>query len=128
VRTVGLFVDFRKAFDIVNHNILYDKLKMYGIPDFLLLWFGSYLSNLRQRVRANQLIFYWKELSGAMPQGSWLEPLSFLVLINDLSTGCTVHKYVDDTTLYEVLLPKQLTANMESADLPSQLDRLGNSK
>jgi len=49
-----------------------------------------------------------------MPQGSWLSPLSFLVLINDLSTGCRVHKYVDDTTLSEVLPPKQLTSNMET--------------
>ena len=49
-----------------------------------------------------------------MPQGSWLSPLSFLVLINDLSTGCPVHKYVDDTTLSEVLPPKQLTSNMET--------------
>jgi len=36
------------------------------------------------------------------------------VLINDLSTGCPVHKYVDDTTLSEVLPPKQLTSNMET--------------
>ena len=42
VRTI--FVDLRKAFDLVNHNILYNTLKKYGIPDFLLLWFGSYLS------------------------------------------------------------------------------------
>jgi len=48
-----------------------------------------------------------------MPQDSWLGPLSFLVLINDLSTGCPVHKYVDDTTLCEVLPPKQLS-NMET--------------
>jgi len=45
-RTV--FVDFRKALDLVNHNILYDKLKKYGIPDFLLQWFGFYLSNRQQ--------------------------------------------------------------------------------
>jgi len=46
-----------------------------------------------------------------MPQGSWLGPLSFLVLINDLSTGCPVHKYVDDTTLTE-LLPKHAKTEM----------------
>ena len=43
VRTV--FVDFRKAFDLVNHNVLFNKLKKYDIPDFSLLWLGSYLSN-----------------------------------------------------------------------------------
>ena len=69
VRTVGLFVDFRKAFDLVNHSILYDKLTKYGISDFLLLWFGSYLSNRQQRVGANQFISSWKELSLTMPQG-----------------------------------------------------------
>jgi len=38
-----------------------------------------------------------------MPQGSWLGPLAFLVLIDDLSTGCPLHKYVDDTTLSELV-------------------------
>ena len=67
VRTV--FVDFCKAFDLVNHNILYDKLQKYGIPDFLLLWFGSYLSNRRQRVRANQLFLegtQWSYATGLL--------------------------------------------------------------
>jgi len=40
-----VFVDFHKAFDLVNHNILYDKLKTYGIPDFLLQWFLSIKSS-----------------------------------------------------------------------------------
>jgi len=48
-----------------------------------------------------------------MPQGSWLGLLSFLVLINDLSTGCPVHKYVDDTTLTE-LLPKNAKTEMST--------------
>ena len=55
----------------------------------------------------------WKELKGAMPQGSWLGPLSFLVLINDLFTVCPVHKYVDDTTLTE-LLPKHANTEMST--------------
>jgi len=42
-----------------------------------------------------------------MPQGSWLGPLAFLVLIDDFSTGCPLHKYVDDTTLSELVQPKQ---------------------
>ena len=39
-------------------------------------------------------------LNGAMPQGSWLGPLSFLIMTDDLDPGCVTHKYVDDTTLY----------------------------
>ena len=47
-----------------------------------------------------------------MPQGSWLGPLAFLVLIDDLSTGCPLHKYVDDTTLSELVQPKQLDTHI----------------
>ena len=52
VRTV--FVDFRKAFDLVDHNILFAKLTKYNIRSFLLLWFASYLTNREQRVRVTQ--------------------------------------------------------------------------
>ena len=47
-------------------------------------------------------ISQWLTLNVAMPQGSWLGPISFLVMIDDLAPGIT-HKYVDDTTLTEVL-------------------------
>jgi len=44
------------AFDVVNHNLLFDKLhNTHGIPNCLLKWIGSYLSNSQQRVRANQI-------------------------------------------------------------------------
>ena len=104
----SVFVDFRKAFDLVDHNILFTKLLKYNIPNFLLLWFASYLTNRQQRVRVNSSVSTFKNLKGAMPQGSWLGPLAFLVLRDDLSTGCPLHKYVDDTTLSELVQPKQL--------------------
>jgi len=47
-----------------------------------------------------------------MPQGSWLSDLSFLVLIDELSAGCPVYKYVDDSTLSEVLQPKSSDSDM----------------
>jgi len=49
-----------------------------------------------------------------MPQGSWLGPLSFLVLINDLKPNCLVHKYVDDTTLTELLYDRTKPSSMQS--------------
>ena len=87
--------------DLVDHNILFTKLSKFNIPNFLLLWFASYLTNRQQRVRVNSSVSTFKNLKGAMPQGSWLGPLAFLVLIDHLSTGCPLHKYVDDTTLSE---------------------------
>jgi len=110
VRTV--FIDFRKAFDLVNHNVLFDKLMKYDIPNCLLSWFGSYLASRQQRVRVNQCLSSWLPLMGGMPQGSWLGPLSFLVLIDDLTAGCPIVKYVDDTTLSETFQSKSYQSNM----------------
>jgi len=108
----SVFVDFQKAFDLVDHNVLFHKLKHFAIPDSLLLWFGSYLADRQQRVRANQCLSSWKPLTGGMPQGSWLGPLSFLVLINDLSAGCSMVKYVDDSTLSELLPSNSQASSM----------------
>ena len=47
-----------------------------------------------------------------MPQGSWLGPLSFLVLIDDLTAGCPTVKYVDDTTMCETFQPKSYKSSM----------------
>ena len=77
---------------------LLSKLKKYNVPHCLLKWFGSYLSHGRQRVRVGQLFSSWKTLSGGMPQGSRVGPLSFIVLIDDLRAACEMHKFVDDTT------------------------------
>ena len=49
-----------------------------------------------------------------MPQGSRLGPLSFLVLIDDLEVGCLVHKFIDDTTLTELLDDRTKQSNMQS--------------
>jgi len=110
VRTV--FIDFRKAFDMVNHNVLFDKLMKYDIPNCLLSWLGSYLASRQQRVRVNQCLSSWRPLMGGMPHGSWLGPLSFLVLIDDLTAGCPIVKYVDDTTLSETFQYKSYQSNM----------------
>ena len=101
VRT--LLVDFKKAFDSVNHNILLSKLRSRNIPHCLLKWFYSYLDHRLQCVRVGSSYSGWLHLHGAMPQGSWLGPLSFLVVIDDLEVDCLIHKYVDDTTLTELL-------------------------
>jgi len=80
----SLFIDFRKAFDLVDHNVLITKLKSFSIPNCLLQWFGSYLSFRRQHVKVNRHVSSWKSLNGSMPQDSRLGPLSFIVMIDDL--------------------------------------------
>ena len=101
-----------KAFDRVNHNILFKKISERGVPQCLLRWFFSYLSRRQQRTRVKRKTSSWRYLYGSMPQGSLLGPVSFLVLIDDLAPGCQTHKYVDDTTMSEIL---------KSANSPSHM-------
>jgi len=76
------------------------------------MWFGSYLSSRRQRVKVNRHVSSWKSLNGSMPQGSRLGPLSFIVMIDDLRAPCESHKYVDDTTLKELIPSSCFTSDM----------------
>ena len=99
----ALLVCFRKAFDLVNHNLLLRKLLNKNVPHCLIKRFFSYFDHRSQRVRIGTDYSGWLHLNGAMPHGSWLGPLSFLVLIDDLDVDCPIHKYVDDTTLTESL-------------------------
>ena len=109
-----LFIDFRKAFDLVDHNILITKLKRFNVPNCLIQWFQSYLAHRCQRVKIDRCVFSWRSLNGGMPQVSWLGPLSFIALIDDLHALCEVHKYVDDTTLSELIALACAVSNMSS--------------
>ena len=109
----ALLVGFKKVFDLVKHNLLLQKLLNKNVPHYLIKWFFSYLNQRSQRVRIGTDYSGWLHLNGAMPQGSWLGPLSFLVLTDDLDVDCLIHKYVDDTTLTESLCVQHQPSNME---------------
>ena len=106
-------LDYRKAFDHVDHTVLVNKCKMYGLPGFIIRWIGYFLSDRSQRVRLGQELSDWVHLKGSIPQGTWLGPLLFVILINDLCPPCATHKYMDDTTL-TVRVGKGSVSSMQS--------------
>ena len=98
-----IFLNFSKAFDTVNHEILLAKLQYYEIRGTTLKWFESYLHNSQQFVKLNQDISDQKTISCGVPQGRVLGPLLFLISINDIYLSApeiSFHLFADDTCLF----------------------------
>ncbi|MCG7869794.1 MAG: hypothetical protein JAY74_25915 [Candidatus Thiodiazotropha taylori] len=111
-----VMVDFRKAFDLVDHDILLQKLALYKCNSNSLLWFKSYLTQRIQQVSIKNTKSDSKDIICGVPQGSILGPLLFLIFINDLplilqNVVAATDLYADDTTIYDVQSDKQTLEN-----------------
>lgn len=80
----GIFIDFSKAFDLVDHRILLDKMEASGVRGTALDWFESFLINRSQRVIIANSISNSSTITQGVPQGSVLSATLFLIFINDL--------------------------------------------
>ena len=96
------FIDLKKAFDTVDHQILLDKMQFYGLTGNAHTWFSSYLDNRKQYCRVNGTTSSIENIDIGVPQGSCLGPLLFLLYINDLPFALKKAKatmYADDTAV-----------------------------
>ena len=98
-----IFLDIKKAFDTVNHEILLKKLSYYGIGGTVLAWFENFLSDRYQCTRINGKISSFLEILSGVPQGSIIGPILFSIYINDIIFACNLSKpylFADDGALF----------------------------
>ena len=100
--TEVIYLDFAKAFDKVDHQLLLQKCYAYGIRGKLLTWLNSYLTNRWQTVVVNGEHSYPAKVVSGVPQGTVLGPVLFIIYLNNLES-CIKHSVVssfaDDTRL-----------------------------
>ena len=104
--SVRVFVlDFSKAFDRIDYNILLGKLATMDVPQILVNWVRSFLTNKKQHVKLNGFVSHWRAVNVGASQGTVLGPI--LVMVNDLLNYSKDRwKYVDDTSASETVTPQ----------------------
>jgi hypothetical protein len=119
--TIGIFLDFSKAFDTVNHAILLSKLYKYGVRGVANDWIKSYLTNREQFSIINGFSSTRQTIHCGVPQGSILGPLLFLIYINDLpnfSSSITSILFADDSNLFSSGPDLSTLQNQINEELP----------
>ena len=106
--TISVMLDLSKAFDMIEHTIMLQKLELFGVRGVCLTWFRSYLENRRMRVKCrvtnsqNEMLSEYHTVNFGTPQGSCLGPLILLIFVNDMQmhlTDVDSVQFADDTTI-----------------------------
>ena len=119
-----IYLDFAKAFDKVDHEILLEKLCAYGIRGNLLTWLKCYLENRQQTVVINGEHSFTANVKSGVPQGTVLGPILFIIYLNDLEK-CVKHSvissFADDTRLKRAINTTKDVTLLQS-DLSQTID------
>ncbi|KAL9988404.1 hypothetical protein ACROYT_G002842 [Oculina patagonica] len=101
----AVLFDFKKAFDLIDHHILINKLHNYDLPEATLFWIIDFLTDRKQRVKLGSDCFSeWEAIPAGVPQETKLGPWLFIIMVNELDIPDNkLWKYVDDTTISETV-------------------------
>ena len=106
--TISVMLDLSKAFNMIEHTIMLQKLELFGVRGVCLNWFKSYLENRRMTVKCrvtnsqNEMLSEYHTVNFGTLQGSCLGPLIFLIFVNDMQMHLTEVEsvqFADDTTI-----------------------------
>ena len=117
-----IYLDYSKAFDVVDHHILLRKLKDSGITGKIGTWISNFISDRKQTVTVNQKQSRSETVTSGVPQGSVLGPILFLIMISDIDTDIiksTVSSFADDTKVSHIVQLLQ-----DCLDLQTSLDTI----
>ena len=101
--TAAVYIDFRKAFDCVQHDKLIQKIATQNIDAPAVCWIKDYLTNRQQRTYANDVYSSFQNITQGVPQGSVLGPLFYIIYADDIKRRIKKSSYTfyaDDTVLY----------------------------
>ena len=101
--TAAILFDLRKAFDVVFHEIILQKLRLHNFDFHAMTWMQSYLSNRYQCIVTSKISSSLQQVKSVVPQGSVLGPALFLIFINDMPLliyEAYAEIYADDTIVH----------------------------
>ncbi len=99
---ISIFLDFKKAFDTIDHSLLLEKLKFYSFSEQAIDLIRNFLDNRYYQVKVEDSLGVENKVSLGVPQGAVLGPLLFIIYMNDLNfleLKSPVIPFADDTSI-----------------------------
>jgi hypothetical protein len=110
-----LLIDFSKAFDHIDQEILINKLVRNGVHPVVCNWYRGFLHSRKQRVKVGHSLSDWRSVNGGVPQGTLSGPDLFIHMVSDLKTSIPDVKFMDDTTMIEIKKKKEPSEMQKAA-------------